>query len=803
LIAVLKNAAGKIKMGAQSKTGGQILIYLYSSCIFLSAFLLFLVQPMIGKMFLPWVGGSSAAWNTCMFFFQALLLAGYGYTHLSLGRLGVKKQSFLQFPLMLLALLFLPFIYSNSTPVPEDPSLWLLAQLFKTIGLPFFVIAGIAPLIQVWFANTGHIRAENPFFLYAASNTGSLFALLAYPTLIEPSFDLTAQTHIWTNGYILLIILMAACFAQVKRAEHSVTADDRGEACSMAEAPARRTILFWVTAAFVPSSLLLAVTQYVTTDLVPVPMFWIIPLMIYLVTFIVAFSEKLAPRALTYSRISLLIILSFLSLYLFVEINYFWFSVMVHLATLFSVAMFCHCAVAESRPAVKYLTSYYLWISLGGVLGGFFNSLIAPLIFSDYLEYPLLIVLSCLIIDHFNNSRPATEEGNGDRTFLPGIVSALAGFYIFAVIIYFSNLNLPEQIFHLATYFGFDINAPGLKPALEFIARNHGPFRQSAFALAAIIPAFILKKRYRVSFAPLVTVVLLMIFVYNIGQHKIIKRYRNFFGVKKIFFDTETNLRHLAHGSTVHGKQSFKEGLREEPLTYYHRRGPLGDIFALPMFGKDNLKVAIIGLGVGSMAAYSRSGNEFIFYELDPQVVEIAQKTGIFSYLKDFSHNCRVEIGDGRLKIMQAAPKYFDMILIDAFSSDAVPIHLLTVEAMQIYLDRLKDTGLIAVHISNRYLSLQPNLQALAKVHNLYQTYIADNYFDSDEPANYERSPAEYAIFTRDQGIVNYLGRVSGDTWAPIKEWPDFRAWTDSHSSIFPLLNFRTVESQSTEASEK
>ncbi len=796
----MKNAAGQIKISAQSHKGRQILIYLYSGCVFLSAFLLFLVQPMIGKMFLPWVGGSSAAWNSCMFFFQALLLAGYGYTHLSIGRLGVKKQSFLQFPLMLLALLFLPFIYSNATPVPEDPSLWLLTQLFKTIGLPFFIVAGIAPLIQVWFANTGHERAASPFFLYAASNTGSLFALLAYPTLIEPSFDLAGQARIWTAGYVLLIVLMASCFARVKQTQPPLPDEDQSEARQeTAEVPIPlRTVLFWVAAAFVPSSLLLAVTQYVTTDLVPVPMFWIIPLMIYLVTFIVAFSEKLAPRALTYSRISLLIILSFLSLYLFVEINYFWFSVMVHLSTLFCVAMFCHCAIAESKPAVKYLTSYYLWISLGGVLGGFFNSLVAPLIFSDYLEYPLLIVLSCLIIDRYNNSRPETEGENAGRTFLPGIVSALIGFYVFAVIIYFANLNLPEQLFHLATYFGYDINAPGLKAFLEFIGRNHGQIRQSAFALAAIVPSFVLVKRYRVSFAPLVAVVLLMIFVYNIGQHKIIKRYRNFFGVKKIFFDTEANLRHLAHGSTVHGKQSFKDALREEPLTYYHRRGPLGDLFALPMFGKDNLKVAIIGLGVGSMAAYSRSGNEFVFYELDPQVVEIAQRTGIFSYLKDFSHNCRVEIGDGRLKIMQAAPKYFDMIIIDAFSSDAVPIHLLTVEAMQVYLDRLKDNGMIAVHISNRYLNLQPNLQALAKVHDLHQTFIADNYFAHDDPANYERSTAEYAIFTRDQGIVNYLARVSGDTWAPIKDWPDFRAWTDSHSSIFPLLQFKADKSQTT-----
>ena len=744
---------------------------------------------MIGKMFLPWVGGSSAAWNTCMFFFQALLLAGYSYTHLSISRLGVKKQSWLQFPLMLLAVVFLPFVYSNSAAVPDDPSVWLIIQLFKTIGLPFFIVSGISPLLQVWFANTMHQRAANPFFLYAASNTGSLGALLAYPTLIEPSFDLAAQAQLWTTGYILLIVLMAICFTTVKGNQTASKAIDSTSAD--APAPTARTVAFWVAAAFVPSSMLLAVTQYLTTDLVPVPMFWIIPLMIYLVTYIFAFSEKLAPRAVNSGKLSLLTILSFLSFYLFVEITYFWFSLLIHLLTLFCVSMFCHTAIAESKPAVKHLTAFYLWISFGGVLGGFFNSLLAPLLFSDNLEYPMLIVLSCLLIDYFNRHQPEAEPGTAHKAPLSAVVSAIVGLYIFAAIIFISNLNLAEQIFHLATYFGYNNAVPGFKELLEFIGRNHGAIRQTAFALAAIIPAFILMKCYRITFAPTVAVVLALIFVYNIGQHSIISRYRNFFGVKKVFFDTESNLRYLAHGSTVHGKQSFIEAWRNEPLTYYHRRGPLGDVFALPMFAREDLKVGVIGLGIGSMAAYAKPGQEFVFYELDPQVVEIAQKTEIFSYLKKFASNCRIEIGDGRLKIMKAAEQSFDIIVIDAFSSDAVPIHLLTVEAMKIYLSKLKESGIIVIHISNRYLNLRPNLQALAQVYNLKQTFIADTNFDNSDSLNYERSPAEFAIFTRNDGIVNYLANISDGAWSPIDEYPDFKAWTDSHSSIFPLLSFR------------
>lgn len=757
------------------------MIILYTGCIFLSAFLLFLVQPMIGKMFLPWVGGSSAAWNTCMFFFQGLLMAGYAYTHLTIARLGSKKQVFLQFGLMTAAIFFLPMTFAGSVSVPEDPSLWLVWQLLKTCGLPFFMIAGISPLLQIWFAQTMHKNAQNPFFLYSASNAGSLAALLAYPTLVEPSLNLGEQARLWTSGYVVLLFLMLACYMCVKKSENQ----DKVIAEEVIEpAPSRNQILRWVVAAFVPSSLLLAVTQYMTTDLVPLPLFWVVPLMIYLFTYTVAFSDRFSPKASTLGRVALFTILTFISFYLFVEITYFWLSLVIHLFTFMIMSLFCHRTIAETKPGVKYLTGFYLWISFGGLLGGLFNSLLAPVIFSEYFEYPLLIALSCLLLDWL--CLPRSDESSLPP--LGGLVMAMVGVYVFCAIVFAANINLPSVVFGFVTYIGLDTTSAGLKNVIVFLADYTKWIRQFFFVLATLLPAILLRKSYRVRFFPLVSVVLLLLFVWNVTQHKIVWRSRNFFGVKKVFFDTERNLRYLAHGSTIHGKQSFAEDHRREPLTYYHRRGPLGDIFSLPFSAKKDLSVAIIGLGIGSTAAYSREGDRFVFFEIDPQVALIAAKKEIFSYLHDFAQQCTVIIGDGRLKMMQTPDNDFDIILIDAFSSDAVPIHLLTVEAMQIYLQKLVENGILAVHVSNRYLNLKPNLQALAQHYGLQLAFISDNNFDDTDSANFERSQAEYALFTRSKEIVNYLAAISDGAWGPLPAREPFKPWTDSHSSVYPLL---------------
>lgn len=760
------------------------MLYLYSICIFLSAFLLFLVQPMIGKMFLPWVGGSAAAWNSCMFFFQALLMGGYCYTHFSVAKLGVKKQTFLQFPLMLVALVFLPISFSYSAGIPQDPSFWLIKQLFITIGIPFFVLSGISPLLQIWFAQTVHQRAENPFFLFAASNTGSLLALVIYPTMIEPAFNLSQQAKIWSWGYGILVVLMAACAWFIKT---SVKADIISEPQSeeTSPEPSKGLIAYWVLAAFIPSSLMLAVTQYLTTDLVPMPLFWVIPLIIYLVTFIIAFSDRIAPSAAKTRKAALFTMLAFVSMYLFMELTHFWYSLAVHLFTLFCVSLFCHRSIAETKPTVQHLTQFYIWISLGGVLGGLFNSILAPMLFAEFVEYPLLIILSCILIDR------TLFEHEPNKLKLPklsGWLTALMGVYVFAAIVFISTLNIASLFYNIATYYGFDGSYSLIKSSIVFIGNYHGPMLQILFILAALLPAMIIRKRYRVKFAPMMTVILALVFFFNIGEHMIVYRSRNFFGVKKVFYLLENSIRYLAHGSTIHGKQSWVEGWRTEPLTYYHRHGPLGDLFALPISYKPDLKVGVIGLGIGSMAAYSKPGHQFVFYEIDPQVVEIARQKDIFSYLHEFSEQCTVVTGDGRLKIAEADDGFFDLIIIDAFSSDAIPVHLLTIEAMQGYLEKLSQNGIIAAHVSNRYLDLQSNLQALARELSLNFAYIKDDNFDQHLAQNFERSAADYAIFTRDSSVPEYLAAISQGSWQKDFATSGYKAWTDSHSSIFPLL---------------
>ncbi len=759
------------------------MLILYSVCIFLSAFLLFLVQPMIGKMFLPLVGGSSATWNICMFFFQSLLLAGYASIHYSTSTLGVKRQSFIQFPLMIAGALFLPMNYVLNAAVPSEPSLWLIWQLFLTCGLPFFVLAGISPLLQLWFAKTVHHQAKDPFFLYSASNAGSLTALVFYPVLFEPNFDLQAQGQIWTYGYGLLFFLLLLCFMVIKKKETMENAIDHEEPGAPLD---KKRIILWIAAAFIPSSLLLGVTQYMTTDLVPLPLFWVIPLIIYLLTFIIAFARKFTIRAELARKIASFTVIGFVSFFLFIEVRFFWLSLAIHLFTLFWISLYCHRFLAEDRPAVNNLTAFYLWISLGGVLGGLFNSLVAPFVFSEYLEYPLIIALSFLLLDR---KLIAHDEGES-KSHLGGFLMVLTGVYIFCTIIFAGELNLPEIAVGLGTYAGFDNTSDALKNTVVFLADNHDTIRQIMFLVASLLPALILARFFRVRFFPMVTTVLVLLFLWNIGHHKIYLSRRNFFGVKKVFLDTEKQVRHLAHGSTIHGKQSFQRLWRREPLTYYHRRGPLGDIFALPAAAKEDLQVAVIGLGIGGTAAYARPGQKFVFYEIDPQVAEIAQMPEVFAYLKDFAEQCEVIVGDGRLKIQAAADNRFDMILLDAFSSDAVPVHLLTLEAVQLYLQKLKENGLIVVHISNRYLDLKPNLIALAAKLDLQLAYINDNQFDPSDSANFERSQAEYALLTRSKGVVNYLSAISQEAWSSVELNSDFPVWTDSHSGIFPLLRF-------------
>lgn len=739
----------------------------------------------MGKIFLPLVGGSSSAWNNCMFFFQAMLMAGYLFTHFSATRFGVKKQLFIQFPLMLAVFIFLPFSVNYTGDIPANPSFWLIGRLFLIAGLPFFAVSAVSPLLQLWFAQTSHKYAKNPFFLFAAANAGSLIALAAYPAFFEPEFNLEKQAQLWSWGFAILFVLVFLCGIIACRSDSE---DVIKKACGTQ--PGFKDIFKWVLFAFVPSSLMLAVTQYITTDLMPMPLFWVIPLMIYLLSFIFSFSHRFSFSSATLRKLSLTAIISFLSFHLFVDVNNFWLGVVVHLLILLLVSWYCHRYIYETRPERGHLTIFYAWVSFGGVLGGLFNSMIAPIIFNEFVEYPIMLVLVCYLADKYG------KDQSDNRPAISNRVSAITGIYIFGMLFFISIVNFVEVYYNLAVYFGFDGQYSFVERGVYFIDNHTTLIRQILFITLALMPALIMRLKYRVRFAPMVAIALILLFGWKVSRFTIIHRERNFFGVKKVFCEIDQSIRYLAHGSTIHGKQSYQESWIIEPLSYYHRRGPLGDIFDLPVTAKENVNAAIIGLGIGSMAAYSRPGDNFVFFEIDPQIVEIAYNDNIFIYMKHFGDNCRVIVGDGRLKLAEQPEGHFDLIVVDAFSSDSIPLHLLTVEAMELYFNKLNDYGVVAVHVSNRYIDFKPHLKAIARQKNLKFAFISDQDFDRNHPPNFWRRPSEYAVFTKDQGVINYLTRISQGEWQTELDDCDYKAWTDNHSAIFPLI--RIGETQGT-----
>ena len=760
------------------------LVLLFSLTSFIAAFLIFLVQPMIGKMLLPLVGGVPAVWNTCMFFFQLLILAGYSYTHFSLRKLGVRRQSIVHLVIVAGTLFFLPLQLNISEAVPENPSIWLLVKLVQTAALPFFLLATLSPLLQVWFSRSGHAEAQAPFFLYAASNVGSFAALLLYPLFIEARFNLAQQSRIWLAGYLLLLVLIAFCRWQVKADENS---DIPVETRVVTPPPQRLTIEHWVVAAFIPSSLLLGVTLFISIDLAAVPLLWVVPLMIYLATFVMAFSSYNLPFWLV-EKLAIFSILIFPLSYFIHPIDRLLISIPMNLAILFAISLYCHSYLAKTRPGIDYLTSFYTWVSLGGVLGGLFNSLIAPNLFSDFTEYPLVILITCL----FMYSAAKTENQPESPAFLSGFAAlTLTGVIVSTSLLEIDDIDLVDYFRKLAMLRSVNIVNWPWSGLLWFLRGSAALLKFGALFIVATFPAYLLRpdpksRLFIFSFAAMVT-----LFVCDTGQsNTVLFQSRNFFGKKRVALGNSEHVRTLTHGSTFHGMQVCSGELKNRPLMYYHFDGPAGDIFALPVAGKPDLKACVIGLGAGAMAAYSRPGQEFTFIEIDPEIISlVAESDLLFSYISDNASQCRIICGDGRLKILEEPEEKFDIIFVDAFSSDAIPTHLLTSEAVSIYFSRLKNDGLVAFNISNRYLSLKRVLQAIASTQNLVMMHVMDNEFNSRSKENRFRDYSEYVVLSRSLSSLNGLLGVSNKTWSRVDDVESAgQMWTDSYSSLLPLL---------------
>lgn len=769
------------------------MLYLFAATLFLSAALLFSVQPMFAKMALPLLGGTPGVWNTCMVFYQAALLAGYAYAHFSIRRLRPGGQLTLHAVLLALPWLALPIgVAAAWTPPPDaNPIPWLWMLLAVSIGLPFVAVGASSPLLQAWFAASGHRKAQDPYFLYAASNLGSLTALLAYPVLIEPFLPLRVQSLAWAVGFGLLTALAAGCaWARLRAAKEPgsspedadtvLTEPPDGDARSVPPSLEKKTPTFatrfrWIALAAVPSSLLLGLTTFVTTDIASAPLFWIVPFALYLLSFVFVFARRqiLPHRWMLVLQPILLAILA--AAFFTSEGRVSWMVLPLHLAAFFATCMVCHGELAAARPSPEFLTEFYFWMSFGGVLGGLFNAMIAPMFFSRPMEYPLMLVVACLLRP--NTAIPTFRRRSG-RTpaVLDAAVPAILAFGMFGLITSMEASGLDELI---ADALGKLEVAPGVMgvgavaPAI-------------AISLGAVVAISAMARPVR--FALSIAAILLMAgFQFNHHSLELVRAERSFFGLARVWRNARENANVLVHGSIYHGSQCFEPDRREEPLSYYFRTGPVGQFFNA--LGGNRLKtVGVVGLGSGTIAAYASPGQSYVFFEIDPAIAQIAEDPNCFTYLADArKRGAQVDVvlGDARLTLAGMEKTRFDLLVIDAYSSDAIPLHLMTREAMRLYLDRLAPDGVLAFHISNRYFNLAPVLGRLARDAELLARVQHDSV-EGDEGV-LGKLPSTWVTVAR--------GELALGSLAKDKRWRDIPAsdtplWTDDFSNLLSTLSW-------------
>ncbi len=738
--------------------------------LFLSALLLFSVQPMFGKLLLPLLGGTPAVWNTCMVFYQSLLFLGYLYAHYSSTKLHFTHQTLLHLGLFALSLALLPIgLAENTAPASDsNPLFWLLGTLFIAIGLPFFVVTTTAPLLQKWFSELGHSNSEDPYFLYAASNAGSLLALLSYPFLIEPIVGLAQQTLYWSVGFGIFGVCLSCCgYVYWKNHTASTQAQElpTEETTTVLGWP---TIGYWLALAFVPSSLLLGVTNHISTDIAAAPLLWILPLSLYLLSFIIVFSrsgDRIHPHMVSIQPMILLPLIAF-SFINPAAIPY-WLNLIFNLLAFFAAAMVCHGQLAISRPSTTHLTQYYLIMSFGGMLGGLFNTFLAPVIFNSVTEYPLMIVAALLL-------RPSLNKGTNKVSLFGNDLPDWTGWILEAAFpllvlltgtwIYFSDISIGRNIDVIGVVL---LVLAGLSYALRHRAIQYGLFIGSLLVLA-------------------------------IGLHSalsnVIFRERTFFGIMSVqntIMPEQTatgriprRFRELWHGTTKHGAQHLDASLKCEPLNYYSRPGPIGQFFKAFDQHSDNWNIGVIGLGAGTMAAYAKPNQHWRFLEIDPEVNRIASDTNYFTYLSDcHSSDIKLEAGDGRLLLKTVPDHSLDLMVLDAFSSDAIPTHLLTREALALYQQKLSKNGYLAFHITNRHLDLQQILSSLAW--DMKYSLLAQQFYPTEEKPQITR--ADWVVMARNDALLKPLKENTTGNWKTLPLDLQMKPWTDDFTNIFDV----------------
>lgn len=1007
-------------------------VAVFTLTLFASATLLFLIEPMIAKMILPKFGGTPAVWNTCMVFFQAALLAGYAYAHAVTSWLPPRRQTVIQLILLALPflLLILPIrVQEDWAPKAEDyPVVWLLWLLVMTVGLPFFIISTSAPLLSKWFADTGDPAARDPYFLYAASNVGSMVSLFGYPLLVEPVFSLKWQSWLWTVGYLSLVAMTAWCASRVWRAtalapalvpvgggtvetEEAVEEEETGkvsvavkkkkkkkrrkdDAEAFTRTPAERIAppadeitplaapdleagtrpslwryVYWIALAFVPSSMMLAVTTYLTTDIASIPLLWVIPLGLYLLSFILVFtkfdgmldwiarsfaledykvSNPFLPgffgtmfwrgRRFGLHQFMILALPVAVLLLVFVmvsdiRIRWIGWLFLLHLSALFIVSMVCHGELARTRPATQYLTGFYLCMSFGGVIGGMFNALAAPIIFSSVAEYPIVLVVACLLLPpletgatsrvnfwidiglaaalgigaiyatvRFFASDAAALQTWEEQAGAPGLHTALAVGAVVLALIAYAALSKTDRLGHW-----LDVGLPVALAILSAQLFFRTPFKQwdmtkdvgEAFAITKqdmmTVLTFGLPVALCYGFAErplrfgLGVGAIFLAGAVNSGIHKesdlgLYREYtfyghllgdhefprsdegrlqpvtmtlhqeRSFFGVLKVEQRVPGNHVRLLHGTTLHGEQlrlstfsemgsilaplgasnpldllapyAHQEKLREtrnEALTYYHRTGPIGQVYSSHCPPGSKYNVAFIGLGTGTMASYLEPGQHGDIYEIDAAVVRLAEDPQYFTYLRDCKANepgkpgYTIKLGDARLKMRDAPDHSYRLIVVDAFSSDAIPVHLITKEAVELYFQKLAPDGILAIHISNRHLRLGPVLARIGQ--ELGKTVMGEYDNGDDIPWQYTpgKNTSDWVVLANNPAVLAGLIKQDDERvarwaeeykrWKEVNNPPDERyskaprwqtldpkagqkLWTDDFSDIVGVLRW-------------
>jgi predicted membrane-bound spermidine synthase len=723
---------------------------------------------MISKMILPLLGGTPSVWTTCMLFFQVILLAGYLYSHLISKKMSVKNQVISHIGLLMLAIIFLPIGVSESYFLTlnwgSNPVFGLLGLLLVVIGFPFFIVSASAPLLQKWFSGTPHKSAHDPYFLYAASNLGSLSALLVYPFLIEPFLKLQLQSRIWAYSYGGLIVFFIICGLLIWRhsSQKPEFKESKSKAKNFSQNMSGKNIqgnglkrrLLWLVLTFIPSSLMLGVTSYLTSDVASVPLLWVIPLSIYLLSFILVFSrKKILPHWLmvkTFPITTLVIIFIIVT-----EIDSpLWLIFLAFLWFLFNTSMVCHGRLAIDRPDTRFLTEFYLFIAIGGSLGGLFNALLAPLLFDSILELPLVLILACFFFSTANIVKKTKIQRWLDF-ILPLILSGST----FLIVMLSPRFSLEPYQLWMVIIFGIPL-------FISYLFVNH-PTR---FALA--IAGILLASNF-----------------FTIIHGRVLLRERNFFGTIQIIYDKTGPFKKLFHGTTLHGLQFAIPEREHESLSYYHRKGPFGEIYEAFVSNSIQNSVAVVGLGVGSLMAFSKPGQKWTFYEIDPDIIRIAQDEKYFTYLKN-SKTDKVKIipGDARLKIQSAENGEFDMIVIDAFSSDSIPIHLMTKEAFKIYLSKLDANGILAIHISSQNLDLSQVVGDLANDAGLYCFFQNDDYIDYSDDQTRGKYTSTWTVMSRHYSSLEILKKKTN--WKFIPPRLNAQPWTDDFSNILSVIRW-------------